>query len=67
MEFHFFATVLIDRILDVIVVAFIFILIYVLGFKNTYESMMFYIIGGLILLTFIIVSIKASKYIKKVI
>lgn len=64
-----FATVLIDRILDVFVVAFIFILIYVLGFKNTntYESMMFYIIGGLILLTFIIVSIKASKYIKKAI
>lgn len=64
-----FATVLIDRILDVFVVAIIFVLIYFLGFKsaNIYESMVFYIIGGLLLLVFIIVSIKCSKYIKKVI
>lgn len=64
-----FATVLIDRILDVFVVALLFILFYIIGFKEKiiYESMMFYIIGGFLLLAFIIFSVKYSKYIKKAI
>lgn len=64
-----FATILIDRILDVLVVALIFTVFYLLGFQNKiiYESMIFYIVGGILLLIFILFSVRYSKYIKKVI
>ncbi len=59
-------TVLVDRILDIFVVAFIFILFYILGFQNTLitSSIYFYIIGGGVLLLFLIMGFKFNKYIK---
>ncbi len=59
-------TVIVDRILDVIVVALIFFSFYLLGFKEKVieSSIYFYIIGGSVLLILLFLGMKFSKYIK---
>ena len=59
------ATVIIDRILDILCVAVIFLLFYLIGFKNEIikSSIGFYIIGGGLLLVLLILSFIFNKYI----
>ncbi len=60
------ATVVVDRILDVIVVGLIFIFFYLLGFRTSMieSSISFYIVGGSILVILLFLGIKFSRYIK---
>lgn len=60
------ATIIIDRILDILCVAVIFLLFYLTGFKNETikSSIGFYIIGGLLLLLLMILSFIFNRYIK---
>lgn len=60
------STVVVDRILDVFVVTFLFLMFYLFGFRSEImkSSILFYIIGGSILLLIMIIGLKYSKYIK---
>ena len=59
-------TVIVDRILDIIVVALIFFGFYLIGFrgKAIESSIYFYIIGGSIILILLFLGMKFSKYLK---
>ena len=60
------STVVVDRILDVFMVAILFLLFYLFGFKNDVieSSILFYTIGGFLLFIIMIIGLKYSKYIK---
>ena len=62
------ATVIVDRLLDIIVVMFIFLIFYLIGFRNEIitSSIMFYLIGALlfIILVFLLLKTNIKKYIK---
>ncbi len=63
------ATVIIDRVLDVIVVGILFILFYILGFKNKVmlQSIGFYSILSFSLIVIILFSLKHNKFLKKIV
>ena len=60
------ATIVIDRILDIFVVSIIFILLYLIGFKNNIilSSIWFYVIGVILLLLLLVIGYNYNKYIK---
>lgn len=60
------ATVIIDRILDIITVAIIFLIFYFLGFTNNTitSSILFYMIAGLCIVVLAIINYKYSLFIK---
>lgn len=61
-----FATVILDRILDVIVVGILFIIFYLIGYKYKIllDSIFFYVAGSILLIAFLAISLKYNKYIK---
>lgn len=60
------STVVVDRILDVFMVAILFLLFYLFGFKNEIieSSILFYTIGGFSLFIIMVIGFRYSKYIK---
>ncbi len=60
------STVVVDRILDVFIVAILFLLFYIFGFKNDVieSSILFYTVGGFALLLIIVIGLKYSRFIK---
>lgn len=63
------ATIVVDRVLDIIMVGVIFLLFYLFGFRNDIvsSSMRFYIIGSGVLLLILILGYVCNKYIKIII
>ena len=61
------STIIIDRILDVLSVAVLFIIFYSVGFKNEIikSSIGFYVIGAIVILIVLILSYKYNRFIKK--
>lgn len=64
-----FATVILDRILDVIVVAILFAVFYFIGYRTKIllDSVMFYIIAAIFIIVFLSISLKYNKYIKMIV
>ncbi len=58
------ATIVLDRIMDVIVVAVFFGIFYLVGYKTLLDSMLFYIIGAIVLVVGLAISLKYNKYMK---
>lgn len=63
------ATIIVDRILDIISVGAIFVLIYLIGFEDNIikESMHFYITMAIFISIFLFIALKLNKYIKIVV
>lgn len=61
-----FATVILDRIMDVIVVAVLFVTFYMIGYNSQVlrDSMLFYILFAILLIMSLTISLKYNKYIK---
>ncbi len=61
-----FATIILDRIMDVIVVAILFIVFYLIGYNTQVlrDSMTFYIIFAILLIISLTISLRYNKYIK---
>lgn len=64
-----FATVIIDRILDIISVGFIFLILYISGFNEEVirDSFLFYGIASIVIITIIVLGYLLQKYIKKMV
>lgn len=61
-----FATIILDRIMDVIIVAILFTVFYIIGYTSQVikDSMIFYIIFTILLIGTLGISLKYNKYIK---